>query len=302
MADETKSDSAVLDGTSSSGDTGVSQTPATSTGNETYIDPATGALKPGWVDQYVPQDQRDRKVWATVTDLKSMTKTLATLDMVVGKQGKGIFPPTEKSTPTEVESFYKALGRPDKPEDYKFETPKGLEEYYDNPMVAEAKTELHKAGLTQAQMDVVMQLDARRLQASLDAASKADGVARDQAVAELKSKWGQDYDKRLLLANKMIAENVSEQDKPALLARVGNDPVVADFLASIAGKFVEAKLISVDDNTLGGRSIDSQITELESTPGFIDGSLKARNPKEHARIMSERDRLYQAKYPNREPA
>ena len=111
--------------------------------------------------------------------------------------------------------------------------------------------------------------------------------------AALRQQWGAAYDERLAAANRMIAENTTEQNKPAILARIGNDPVVADFLATIAKK-------NFSEDTAPGH----QETSTALTPGeaklkmnelvaerAAQPNLRGDNPSKYTRLNQEIERL-----------
>ena len=197
----------------------------------------SGNFQEGWIDELVPEDSRHLGVFKGITDVKGAMRQLANLERLRGKQGKGVMPLTEDSTDTEKEAYYKAIGRPDSSDKYEVSIPEELSQYYSDETMAGVKDEFHKAGLTQAQVNAIMQLDAQRVVASIEAANAERARAKDEAEATLKKQWGQAYDERLLIANKVIADNVPEDKRAELTDIIGNSPVVADFLATVGKKY-----------------------------------------------------------------
>ena len=263
---------------------------------ESYINP-DGTFKEGWIDAYVPEDFRQKPVYKTFTDVKGMMKQLGHQASLIGQQGKGIMPLPKDATPTERDLYFKALGRPATPADYTVEVPKGMEAYYADPMLADARTALHEAGLTQGQLNAVLALDAKRVAASVAHQETAAAEATQAAEAALRTKWGNAYDERLHMANRMISENVPEDRREAILAQIGNNPDVADFLATIGKKFMEGTVANPDGGSasaLTPAECENRARELMATPGYVQGTLPQATRE---RIGREINALYRAATP-----
>ena len=258
----------------------------------------TGTFKDGWKDALVPEDLRGRKVFDAVPDLRAVLKLLAHQEKFLGSQGKGIMPLGENPTATELEMFRKSLGIPDTPEGYKVEVPEGLGDYYDEAVMKETLKGLHALHLTPKQVAGVVALEAERLRAGIKEQEQSEAAARDDAEAALKETWGADYEKNLRLANRIIAENVSDEEKDGLLALIGNSVPVARLFAKLGEAHLEDKVVSTDVERPGSAS--SEIERLEATPGYASGELKRTNRKEHDRIVARLAVLYGRKFP--EPA
>ena len=277
---------------------------------ETFYNP-DGTLKPGWQNSdLVPQDFRGRPVYNAVgNDVPSLLRHIGHQDIAISKQGKGIFVPGPDATETEKDFFYKAIGRPDKPEDYaeaiKKAIPEGMEVHYDDPeMIGNYQVMAHKLGLNPTQAASIIAFDAQRI-AKAEADIKADPmpyfeellplvepIYKAECEEELKKKWGDAYDARLHLANRAIAENTQEgEERDLLLARVGNDPVVADFIATMMNKSFTSGMGV--DTSMGGSlgknmSVQQQIDAIMKNPVYRDANL---GPKEHDRLVMEVNRL-----------
>ena len=212
---------------------------------------SNGNFQEGWVDNLVPEDSRHLGVFKGITNIKGAMTQLANLERLRGKQGKGIMPLTEDATETEKEAYYTAIGRPESADKYETTVPEELSQFYSDETMVGVKDEFYKAGLTQAQVNTIMQLDAQRVMASIEAAEAAEVSAHDEAEAALKKKWGLAYGERILAANKVIADNVPEADRAALTDIIGNSPVVADFLATIGKKYFTEDTLQSDSPRSG---------------------------------------------------
>lgn len=258
-----------------------------------------GTFKEGWKAALVPEDFRQRKVYDVFTDIKGLMKQLGHQDKLIGAQGKGILPLGPTPTPTEVEVYRKAIGVPETPEGYGFQVPEGLADYYDDAAVAETLKAFHDANLTPGQVAAVMALDAKRIRDGIKEQEEAEVNARAEAEATLRQDWGEKFDENLRLANRVVAENVAEEDKEELLALIGNNVMVAKLFATLGTAYLEDTVTSTDSERATG--ITSEIDKLEATPGYATGELKRTNRKEHDRIVERLAFLYKRKYPNPAP-
>jgi hypothetical protein len=107
-------------------------------------------------------------------------------------------------------------------------------------------------------------------------------------------KWGAAYETRLHMANYMI-ENFTEspEQKAELLAIVGNNPQVAEYLSGIAGKFIESGTIRDVDIATGAitpKEAESKMKELIAEHQQ-HAKWKWDNPAGYKREEDEIDRL-----------
>jgi hypothetical protein len=271
---------------------GEGTTPASEQVNVGEFINEDGSFREGWQNALVPEDLRGLGEYKSVTDIRSALKQLGTLSRLKGR--KGIIPPGEDATASELDVFYEALGRPKTPDDYKVEIPDDLKEFYDEKDLAEARSALHKAGLNQKQVAAVIALDAKRLS---EGRAKLEGdttVAREVAEKALRTKWGDAYEEKLHVANRVIAENAGA-NKDAFLAKYGNDPLVAELLAEVGSKFMEGKIINTDSSStkMTPGEAKLRLSELASEMAQ-QPELKSINPAKYVRLSAEMDRLAEA--------
>jgi hypothetical protein len=265
-----------------------------------------GSFNEGWQNQVIPEDIRGRNqmLWSGMKSVDDLIQHVDNQDKVISRQNKGVYPPGENANPQEILAFHRAIGVPESPDGYTLTIPEGVEKYYqDAELMNEAKGVMHQLGLTPKQFAGIMALDAKRMQQA-EQAMTSDPVAfyeealelampvmKQQAEAELREKWGDAYDTRLQFANAAITENTEEgEQRDKLLERIGNDPLVADFIATIHHKH-HTESHGVDTSLgEGGKymSVDQQIQSLMNNPHYMDGKT---NPVEHKRIIEEVQRL-----------
>jgi len=202
--------------------------------------------------------------------------------------------PTETSPPEIWDDFFRAKGRPDTPDEYVIEKPKDLpDEFWDDELTKEAKSFFHKLGFNKKEVNALMEFDNKRMLAGIKAMADMENREKSEAETVLRKKWGVDYDAKLHLANRMIQENVkSDEQKQKLLEKIGNDPITAEFLADIAGKFKEHGVITdiepAPSETMS--DIDRKISEFKQNPAYMQ-----RNHPDHKYVMDELSKLYKQK-------
>jgi hypothetical protein len=276
---------------------------------ETYVN-SDGSFKDGWQTHLVPQDMYKRNKM-TLDGMKSVEDLLTHInnqDLTISRQGKGIFPPGEDAKEFEIKAFHKAIGVPDTPDGYTLNIPEEVQKYYqDDELMGEAKVVMHRLGVTPKQFAGIMALDAKRMQQAeqameadpesffWEAFQKAGPVMAEKAEKALREKWGDNYDARMQLANAAITENTPDnEEREELLALVGNNPQVADMLATIYQKHhTESHGI---DTSLGYgaqyMNIDQQIQALQRDTDYTDGK---KNPARHKKLVEDVQKLYEKK-------
>lgn len=204
--------------------------------------------------------------------------------------------PTETS-PSEIwDEFHRRTGRPDTAEEYVIERPEGIpEEHWSDELVKGAKELFHKIGLNPNHVKALTEFDNQRVIANMQQVADAEAKAKSDAETALKQKWGVDYDSRLHLANRMVSENTEEgETRQKVLEKIGNDPIVADFLANMASKFLEHGVITTDveipsSNDLA--EINKKISEICEKEGF-----NVETHPDHKFLVEQYKKLHEQKY------
>jgi len=232
-------------------------TDSTQTATESFIgDDLT--LKEGWQDALLPEDLRSQPIYNQVKDVKGALSIIGNQAKLVGK--KGVILPTDLSKPEEWDEFYKVLGRPDTVDDYALPVPEELKDYYDDELVKSAKDVFHKIGLTQKQANALWEFEKNR-NAFIDKALK-DNAEREKLEAEtaLRNKWGNAYDENMHIVSRVITENVPGDKIEEFLGKYGNNPMIAEILATVGKKFTEHRIIT--DIETPSASANKRIDEL----------------------------------------
>jgi hypothetical protein len=263
-------------------DTGVSQ----------YID-ADGTFKDGWKENLLPEEMRKEGTWDRFSNLQDVFKSESEARKLVSK--KGIIPPTEKSTPDEWNAFYKALGRPDTPEEYGLKRPDAIpEEMWDDELLTSAMKTFHEAG---APAPLAKKMFDWYNQRTLDAIKDMEH-SHQEAEVLIRGESGNKYDEIAHDGHKLMQDNLEGLPEPIKegIIREINDPKVKPYLffllANIQHKFDE-DTVRTGGQLPGAKGIQQKIDELRSDPAFLD--LDRKDPAKHKRILDEINSLTEQK-------
>jgi len=256
-----------------------------------------GDFAENWMEAAnVPEDLRGDLTLKSTKSVAGLASQLVNAQKLIGKNADMVVVPNEKSSETEWSDFYKATGRPDTPDEYEITHMEELGEV-DSELESAFKNLAHSEGLRPSTVQKLIEMDDNRIMAMRTAFDNAKIQEAADAEEALKKQWGSAYEERLHLANRMIAENVSDDNKQGVLDAIGNNPYVADFLANIAKKFVEHKIISADVNAPTPVEALAKADELRNTPGYLNGELSKTSPARHKQITLEISKIMEHAYP-----
>lgn len=268
-------------------------TPSASLNPRDYITD-DGKLKPGWAKVFNAPDAFEKKF----TELKSAFGSHGSLEKLIN--AKGILPPGPNATTQEKDAFYKALGRPDKPEEYAIKMPEKIgdkpfpKELWNQEQAGAFAKWAHEHGWSRQQVQDAIEYDATRGLSAHEAATQSHAKAQTDAVAALKAEWGAKYGDNLKLAQQAAKEAGGD----ALLA----DPVLANNPAFIRAMAKVGAMI-VEDPAAGARGTRSTTMNPEAEIAAIMGDKNhpwqpqnaKLNPKAHDDAVKYMQRLYQLK-------
>ena len=257
---------------------------------------ADGKLLDGWKNG-LPENLRHEMVLDTTLTVPDAFSQLVNAQKMIGKNK--VVLPTDKSTPQEWEAFHTALGRPKTPDEYKLAIPAGQEAMFDQGAIKQARDLFHKAGFNQKQVDALWAFEKSRLEAAttqLQQQEEQEYLAAEKAIVE---ESGEALEQQKHLANKLIADEVTDPGKREKLLEALNSnklrPYVFNFLAQIQAKYREQHSgipASNSPNVMTPGQMVSKAQELMATPGYLDGTMKNSNPEGFNRLQREITDLY----------
>jgi hypothetical protein len=215
-------------------------------------------------------------------------KSYKNLEKLVGADK--VVKPGKNATPEQWNEFYKALGRPDSPEGYKFEMPEELRNESREKLFA---GKAHELGLLPHQVEGLSQWWAEEMNQEMSRMGESQQEMAKQAETVLRKEWGMAYNQNLQLATKAL-KAFGDEDAVKALESVGNNPAVLKLFANIGKKLAEDGMIGRPaGDMLSPEEAEAKIRELQSHPGYMDGG----HP-EHKIIVKKLEGLFAMKYAN----
>lgn len=215
-----------------------------------WTDP-TGAFNKDWIS-HLPEALKPAEAtlskYRSVADLAQAHHSLQTL---LGKKANAIIPINEKSTPEEIAAYRKALGVPEKPEEYKLKPeklPEGVGWNDDNGKALAALA--HKHNITPAAAKEIVQymLDGRSKEAQESVLQTQQRVQQEHAknVGALQDLWKGDFEKNITLATRAALTVGLDPKHPGLA-----DPEIVKAFVRFGQSMSEDKLVRGDQQNGG---------------------------------------------------
>jgi hypothetical protein len=202
---------------------------------------------------------------------------------------KGVIIPKDDAPQAEKDAFLNTLGRPEKPEGYKFAPVEGLHPSIKVTPESEAwyRGLAHKAGLTQAQADMVNSEYMKATNAAIMQREEAETKEMQSAETALRQKWGAEYDQNVTMAKRFIAKF---GPKGAVDHFDGRNALVIETLANAAKLMSEDNIakFGASDLSANAGQVKSQIKEITERILKTDTSAP-----EYNQLVEQRTKLYE---------
>ncbi|MCB1477076.1 MAG: hypothetical protein H6883_08075 [Rhodobiaceae bacterium] len=268
------------------------------TSAESTSETTVSNVAPSWRAE-LPEDMRANPSLMKFENAESLAKSYLAAEKLIGQEKVPV-----PKTDADWERWYRAAGRPDRPEDYAFaapdEVPEGIT--YDETLDRRLAGLAHEAGLNRRQaerlrsglMEMVKEGGAQQRQAA-EAAQLVEAQAQADAERELQAEWGS-----ATMARKQIAARaVSELFPPEVVARMeaaglGNEPAMVKAFYDMGVRLI------------GEKQLIGEVTPGE-TAGDLDAAISAhrmrhataltdRNHPDHSARLSELTALYDRRF------
>jgi hypothetical protein len=254
---------------------------------------ADGKFSEHW-KQALPEDIRDAKCLDIYQDFPGMAKSIVHAQQFIYDNGRPkVIVPDEKSTQLDWDMFHKAIGRPEKPEDYKFERPAELPpEHWNAESADQFKAVAHQIGLTQKQMDALGEFDGQRTISAMKAQADAERKQHDETDRQLHERLGGEYDAKIHAANLFLNKTTDEgPQREALIQLAESSPEFILWVTEWGEKVSEDPHIDSAQLHQSPLQLEDRDKQLLSTPGFLDGSLRRTDPYRFGQILKEREEI-----------
>jgi hypothetical protein len=200
---------------------------------------ADGNFEDGWLDRLGDDLKPAHQTLAKYRSVQDFAKSHFELQQLLGKKSSAVNVPGEKSTPEDIAAFRKAIGAPEKFEDYKLKPeklPEGIE--WDEELGKGIAEIALKHNIPAAAM---REITDRYLAGEV----ARGGVIQEMAQAEitkgldtLKTEWGGNFEKNIGLAKRGAQVVGLDPNSPGL-----RDPEVVKALTRFASMMSEDKLV-----------------------------------------------------------
>lgn len=255
-----------------------------------------------WRDS-LPDDIKASPSLSKFETLEGLAKSYVNLERTLGSEK---IPVPKEGDEEGLKRAYKALGWPEKPDEYGFKAPEQAPEglNYDPELDQQLAGIFHKHGLSKAQANAVRQslIDDILAKGALDSveAGKQAEAQRLQAIQAgeqaLKAEWGQAYEQRGKIAGVAINKFLSPETVAALdAAGLANNPTIVKDMYNLGVKLAgEKELIGEGLETASPADLDAQIADFRSKHG---AALFDRSHPEHRQRTKELTALFERRFP-----
>ena len=212
--------------------------------------------------ELIPEKYKDEKALANFTSMDDFVKSYLSAQRLVGANKVAI--PNKMATDEDWEEVYSKLGRPAKPEDYKYSF---SEEEINQDQLKNFNETAHRIGLLPKQAERIIKFyNEMNTQAEVDN-QKMFEAKQTEAMADLKKEFGPTYTKRLDQAKKLAVETLGNDmlNNTVLKdgSRLGDSVEVIKAFSMLADKLSEDEIIKGEGSGYQTASeIEKEISEL----------------------------------------
>jgi hypothetical protein len=197
-----------------------------------------GSFSEDW-RKSLPEDIRGDKTLMNFKKLPDLARTVVNQQRLIGLDKKKLVEIPDDNAPDDIKNaFYKAVGRPEKPSDYKFAKDEKLPpEIWDDGLINSSLEKLHKVGASQKVIDTIAEIENARAAAQI----KAIEASYETAQSTVQGKWGDDYEKKSHFGNLAIekASNGNKEIKDKLINIINRDADLIEAMANLGANFAE---------------------------------------------------------------
>jgi len=289
-------------GTATTGDqnsgTAGSGTNAGGSGNQ------SGNEIPDWLDVFPEDAAKDPNITKFKTP-DDFYKSFKTQNELIGR--KGVIVPGKDAKPEDIDKFYNALGRPEKPEAYKLTTVENLHKSIQITPESTLgyQTLAHKHGLTQAQADGLNRDYLAIVNKSAIDQETREIQAAQQAEASLRQEWGSKFDTNRNMVTKGIMKAGGQEALDAMSGEkgLGNNPVVLKTLAKVFSLLSEDQINSIEtplsnQGSQGNETPEEAKQKIEKMMNDQKHPINDEKSPHRKEAIAERMRLYKIAYPD----
>ena len=239
----------------------------------------------------IPEKYKDEKALANFTSMDDFVKSYLSAQRLVGANKVAI--PNKMATDEDWEEVYSKLGRPAKPEDYKYSF---SEEEINQDQLKNFNETAHRIGLLPKQAERIIKFyNEMNTQAEVDN-QKLFEEKQTATMTDLKKEFGPTYTKRLDQAKKLATETLgNEMLNNTVLkdgTRLGDSVEVIKAFSMLADKLSEDEIIKGEGSSYQTASeIEKEISELTEDGSPYWNKTHPNHAKTVDRVFKLREQL-----------
>ena len=241
--------------------------------------------------ELIPEEYKEEKALQNFSTMNDFVKSYLSAQKLVGANKVAI--PNKMATDEDWEEVYSKLGRPAKPEDYKYSF---SEEEINQDQLKSFNETAHRIGLLPKQAERIIKFyNEMNTQAEVDN-QKLFEEKQTVAMADLKKEFGPTYTKRLDQAKKLAVETLgNEMLNNTVLkdgTRLGDSVEVIKAFSMLADKLSEDEIIKGEGASYQTASeIEKEISELTEDGSPYWQKTHPNHAKTVERVFKLREQL-----------
>ncbi len=239
-----------------------------------------GNFTEDWTHTLTDEALHDNPTLKTIKNLDALADITVRTKSMVGKDTMVV--PTDASSESEWQEYYKAGGRPETVEDYNLKAPDDfpeevLEKIFPKERMSEWQKRFFADGISKKAADKFIAYFAADMIIDIQNAEQEKTRQLEELTNGLSAEWGAAYDQKLHRGNVAIEEGTGgDADfKARVVAKVQRDPDLTRLLANLGDKFAEAKSPNYL-NIPTPADYKTQIEAIEANPLYLSGNQKER--------------------------
>ena len=212
--------------------------------------------------ELIPEDYKDEKSLQNFSTMDDFVKSYLSAQKLVGANKVAI--PNKMATDEDWDEVYKKLGRPDKPDDYKYSF---KDDEINQDQLKSFNETAHRIGLLPKQAERIIKFYNEMNEQQQVDQTKVFEEKQVEAMSALKKEFGPTYNKRLDQAKKLATETLgSEMLNNTILqdgSRLGDNVSVIKAFSMLADKLSEDEIIKGEGTGyVTASEIEKEISEL----------------------------------------
>ncbi|GAB7024705.1 hypothetical protein [Salidesulfovibrio brasiliensis] len=222
---------------------------------------------------FIPEEFREASWAQKYSSADEFFKGVDNMNKLVGQRPEGLVPPGEDATDEERAAFHSKLremqGVPGEFEEYSAGLT--LPEVGEDATLPELVQLAHAEGVPPAAMQKMVD----HLYEGHTAARKAEEEQYENALSEatetLKGEWGDEFDHKVLMAERMLSEFPDDAVELIVSSGAGNNPAIVRALHGLAEKYLsEDDLKDLGNGSDGGELTEAKLAKMMQDPRYAD--------------------------------